>query len=111
MVIKDTGFSVSPFSDIGEKPAAGGTEASAQGRTSGSRAAEASASAERTDRIEISARPEKADLFLRKLKAQIRREIDSDADAGRLQDLKESIGSGRYDMGSGALAGALLSGG
>ena len=109
MVIKDAGFSVSPFSDIGEKPAAGRTEASAQGRTSGSRPAEASAS-ERTDRIEISARPEKADLFLRKLKAQIRREIDSDADAGRLQDLKESLGSGRYDVDSGALAGVLLSG-
>lgn len=109
MVIKDAGFPVPSFSDIGGKPSSGRIDAAAD-RKSGS-AAEAPNPAGRTDRIEIAARAEKPGPFLRELKAQLREEIDRDADAGRLRDLKESIGSGGYAVDSGALAGTLLFGG
>lgn len=108
MIIKDTGFSIPSFSDIGGNSPSARVDASAAGRKSGLSAAEAPNPAERTDRIEIAAHLEKSVPFLRELRTQLREEIDRDADAGRLRDLKESVGGGRYAVDSGALAGALL---
>lgn len=108
VIIKDAGFSIPSFSDIGGNPSPARVDAPAAGRKSGLSAAEAPNSAERTDKIEIAAHVEKSGSFLRELRTQLREEIDRDADAGRLRDLKESIGSGRYAVDSGALAGTLL---
>ena len=100
MIIKNTGIPPSFFSEIPEKAAAGRSENAPGGAKAGR--------AGRTDRIELSPRPEQPSALLDAVKAKIGGEIRRDADAGRLRELKEAVDGGRYNVDSGALAGILL---
>lgn len=103
MVIKDTGFPLSFFPEAVEK--AGRAEGAAGGAKTDS-----AVRAGRTDRIELSARADQPSRLLSAVKAEISGDIDRDADAGRLRELKESVSNGCYSVDSGALAGILLFG-
>ena len=100
MVIKNTGFPIafSPeFGKIAGAERAGSAQPGAK-----------AASAGRTDRIEFSSRPEKRGDFAGDLKTRLHDEMEADADAGRLQKLRESIAEGRYAADPQKLAGILL---
>ena len=115
MRIEDTGFSLTPHTDIyrenrtrAEEPenarAAGASFSDALLRAGKVPAAG------RTDKIEISRRPEESGSAPNEIGDGIRREISGDADAARLESLKRRVGSGSYDVDPEELARVLLTG-
>lgn len=100
MVIKNTGFPVAFYPEIGRN--------AAPGKTLGAAAGAKADPAGRTDKIDFSARPEKTDAFLGDLKARLCDEIGRDADPARLRELKESVADGSYAADPGELSGILL---
>lgn len=107
MRIKDTGFSLSPYSQIRGKGSAAQTEAAAKGGKNAFQ--ESMNQAVRADRIELSSRQEETSgQLIGSLKNSICEELGSDAGAARLQDLKNAVANGSYPVDSGALAETLL---
>lgn len=108
MRIKDTGFFLSPYSQIKEKGSTAQTEAAAK---SGNNSFQVNMNrAVRSDRIELSSRQEESsDQFIGNLKDGICGELGRDAGPARLQYLKTAVGSGSYAVDSGVLAKMLLS--
>ncbi|QAT50697.1 hypothetical protein EQM14_13515 [Caproiciproducens sp. NJN-50] len=108
MRIKDTGFSLFPYSQIKDKGSAAQTEAAVKNTKEafqGNRS-----QGVRADRIELSPRQEESsDRLIDSLKNSICEEFGRDAGAARLQYLKDAVTSGSYSVDSGALAEMLLS--
>ncbi|WP_411676474.1 hypothetical protein [Caproicibacter sp.] len=105
MLIKDSGFSITPFAQINTKRNTGKT-GTVQPSTSSFAGSLGQVS--KTDKIELSSRAERQDAFLGGLKDSIREDIARDSGAAKLNYLKESVGNGSYKVDSGLLAGLLL---
>lgn len=108
MRIKDTGFFLSPYSQIKEKGSTAQTEAAA--KNSNKAFQNNMSRAVRSDRIELSSLPEESpDQLIRNLKDGICEELGRDTGSARLQYLTAAVGSGSYAVDSGTLAKILLS--
>ena len=113
MRIKNTGYSIYPYSTNGGKDTVQMDTAAKSGKSS---LAAPSLSKERVpngttriDKIELNCHSSYCDSFLTSLRESICDDISKDISLSRLQNLKDTVENGNYSLDSGALAKALLS--
>lgn len=109
MMIKDPGFSISLFSDVGDKQTAGCTESAAKSAKVSASSADSSVQSGRADRIEISSQAAESSHVLSGIKSDLLSEIGRDTDPEKLANLQESIRSGSYTVDAGTMSNLLLS--